>query len=97
MNVPEKLEVPVVVKDKDGNEHEVERFIYRLERNSKSRWAELFSTPERAAETLATCCYDSTSYACDTCVFANCDGTLRNSAVFQTVSDKILEWLRDDA
>jgi len=53
MNVPEKLELPLVVKDTDGNEHEVERLVYRLERNGKSRWAELFGTPERAARTLA--------------------------------------------
>ena len=53
MNVPEKLEVPVVVKDTDGNEHEVERLVYRLERNGNSRWHELFGTPEMAARTLA--------------------------------------------
>jgi hypothetical protein len=58
MNVPEKLEVPVVVKDTDGNEHEVERLVYRLERNGKSRWNELFGTPERAARTLAGFCAD---------------------------------------
>lgn len=52
MKAPEKLEVPVVVKDTDGNEHEVERLVYKLERNGKSRWAELFGTPDRAARTL---------------------------------------------
>lgn len=65
--------------------------------DDKSRWHELFGTPEKAAGTLAMCCYGSTSDACDTCVFADCDGTLRNSAVFQTVSDKMLEWLRGNA
>lgn len=54
MKAPEKLEVPVVVKDTDGNEHEVERLVYKLERNGKSRWAELFGTPDRAARTMET-------------------------------------------
>lgn len=97
MNVPEKLEVPVVVNDTDGNEHEVERLVYRLERNNKSRWAELFGTPERAARTMATQCFGATSEACDMCVFDECDGKLRNSGTYQTVYDALLEWLMGDA
>lgn len=97
MNAPEKLEVPVVVKDTDGNEHEVECLVYRLERNGNSRWAELFGTPERAAQTLAVNCYGATSDACDTCVHADCDGKLRNSGTYQTVYDALLERLRSEA
>lgn len=63
----------------------------------KSRWAELFGTPERAAQTLAVNCYGATSDACDTCVHADCDGKLRNSGTYQTVYDALLEWLRGDA
>ena len=97
MNVPEKLEVPVVVKDTDGNEHEVERLVYKLERNGKSRWHELFGTPEMAAGTMARQCFGATSEECNMCVFGECDGKLRNSGTYQTVYDALLEWLRGDA
>lgn len=63
----------------------------------KSRWHELFGTPERAAETMALQCFGATSEACDTCVFRECDGKLRNSGAYPTVYDALLEWLRGDA
>lgn len=63
----------------------------------KSRWFELFGTPERAARTLALQCFGATSDACDTCVFGECDGKLRNSGTYPTVYDTLLEWLRGDA
>lgn len=87
MNVPEKLEVPVVVKDMDGNEHEVERLVYRLERNGKSRWAELFGTPERAARTISTTakCFDH-EIACRDCMYESYCNT-------QCEYDALLEWL----
>ena len=86
MNVPEKLEVPVVVKDTDGNEHEVERLVYRLERNNKSRWAELFGTPETAAKTLAGFC-------------ADCYGWCPECGVPEWMTsdpNALLEWLRGE-
>ena len=88
MNVPEKLEVPVVVKDTDGNEHEVERLVYRLERNGKSRWAELFGTPERAARTMGEYCYNMVS--CAECGI-RCEGKRFEDG------DALLEWLNGDA
>ena len=88
MNVPEKLEVPVVVKDTDGNEHEVERFVYRLERNNKSRYSELFGTPERAARTLGDYCYNMVS--CAECGI-RCEGKRFEDG------DALLEWLTGDA
>ena len=91
MNVPEKLEVPVVVRDMDGNEHEVERFVYRLERNCKSRWAELFGTPERAARTL----FESTS-ECRCCVIrSECGYDLDKCVMYD--HDALLEWLRGES
>ena len=86
MNAPEKLEVSVVVKDTDGNEHEVERLVYRLERNGKSRWAELFGTPERAARTLASIV---TADGCEDCALLD--------ATCSRHEDVWLEWLRGDA
>ena len=62
-----------------------------------SRYHELFGTPERAARTLAMNCYGATSDGCETCVNADCDGTLRNKPVLSAVYDELLEWLRDDA
>ena len=88
MNVPEKLEVPVVVKDTDGNEHEVEHLVYRLERNGKSRWAELFGTPERAARTMGEYCYNMVS--CAECGI-RCEGKRFEDG------DALLEWLNGDA
>lgn len=90
MNAPEKLEVPVVVKDTDGNEHEVERFVYRLERNGKSRWHELFGTPERAAWTLSRFCTDCFCGDCATC-------GVPEWACYRRDYDALLEWLRGDA
>lgn len=86
MNVPEKLEVPVVVKDTYGNEHEVERLVYKLERNGKSRWAELFGTPERAAQMAYI--------MSETCGIA-CSGCPMNGVC--TSYDALLKWLKDDA
>jgi len=63
----------------------------------KSRWHELFGTPERAARTFAANCYGATSDACDTCVHADCDGTLRNKPVLSAAYDALLELLRGDA
>lgn len=88
MNVPEKLEVPVVVKDTDGNEHEVERLVYRLERNGKSRWHELFGTPETAAKTIVAlnncrvvCCEECAARGA--CRYDGCGDDY----------DSLLEWL----
>ncbi|MBO7702013.1 MAG: hypothetical protein J6S36_03780 [Eggerthellaceae bacterium] len=64
---------------------------------SNSRWFELFGTPERAARTLAMQCFGAASETCDTCVFGECDGKLRNSGAYPTVYDALLEWLRGDA
>lgn len=68
-------------------------FYIRAERN----YDKLFGTPERAARTLAMNCYGATSDACDTCVYADCDGTLRNKPVLSAVYDALLEWLKGDA
>lgn len=97
MNVPEKLEFPLVVKDTDGDEHEVERLVYRLERDDKSRWAELFGTPERAARTLANVCrFTHGGELCDRCqcyLFDSCDRTLRLGSE-QKIYDALLDWLK---
>lgn len=87
MNVPDKLEVPLFVKDTDGNEHEVERLVYRLERNNKSRWAELFSTPELAARTL----YDALMCvkAANDCSRCELNGLCVRCGDY----DALLEWL----
>ena len=61
-----------------------------------TRWHELFGTPERAAQTLATQCFGATWEACDTCVFGECDGKLRNSGAYSTVYDTLLEWLKGE-
>lgn len=63
----------------------------------KSRYDELFGTPERAAQTMALQCFGAASEACNTCVFDECDGKLRNSGAYPTVYDALLEWLRGDA
>ena len=65
--------------------------------NDGTRYSELFGTPERAAETMALQCFGATSEACDTCVFRECDGKLRNSGAYPTVYEKLLAWLRGDA
>lgn len=92
MNVPEKLEVPLVVKDTDGNEHEVERLVYRLERNGKSRWHELFGTPERAALTLAV---GDRHADCGECVICEaCYSSDMGCLVEEP--EVLLEWLRGD-
>lgn len=65
--------------------------------NRMTNYEELFGTPERAASTLALCCFGETSDACETCVFDDCDGRLRYSGSFETVSNTMLEWLRGDA
>ena len=64
---------------------------------SESRYTELFGTPERAAQTMALQCFGAASEACDTCVFGECDGKLRNSGTYPTVYDALLDWLRGDA
>lgn len=63
----------------------------------ESNYEKLFGTPERAALTLATQCFGATWEACDTCVFGECDGKLRNSGAYLTVYDTLLEWLSGDA
>ena len=68
-----------------------------LYESEETRWERLFGTPERAAQTMAIQCFGATSEACDTCVFDECDGKLRNSGTYQTVYDALLEWLRGDA
>ena len=65
--------------------------------DAQSRWHELFGTPERAAQTMALQCFGAPSEACDTCVFGECDGKLRNSGTYPTVYDALLDWLRCDA
>ena len=67
------------------------------EQDRKSRWFELFGTPEMAAMTMARQCFGATSEECNMCVFGECDGKLRNSGAYQTVYDTLLEWLRGDA
>ena len=67
------------------------------EQDRKSRWFELFGTPEMAAMTMARQCFGATSEECNMCVFNECDGKLRNSGTYQTVYDALLEWLRGDA
>ena len=89
MNAPEKLEVPVVVNDTDGNEHEVERLTYKLERNGKSRWAKLFGTPERAARTLIDSCNDDYDYGCGGCPVARVNCKCGDYYA-------LLEWLRGE-
>ena len=96
MNVPEKLEVPVVVKDTDGNKHEVERLVYRLERNGKSRWHELFGTPERAARTIANHFNHEDWADCDYC-------PLQSKRCYEPIDEcamdeegKLLEWLKGE-
>lgn len=64
---------------------------------NKSRWAQMFGTPEKAARTMALQCFGATSEACDACVFGECDGKLRNSGTYLTVKDALLEWLGGDA
>jgi len=61
--------------------------------DTQSRWFQLFGTPERAAQTMALQCFGAASEACNTCVFDECDGKLRNSGAYPTVYDALLEWL----
>lgn len=59
--------------------------------DDKSRWFELFGTPERAARTL----YESTS-ECRCCVIRDdCGYDLDKCVMYDR--DKLLEWLRGDA
>ena len=62
-----------------------------------TNYEKLFGTPERAAQTMALQCFGAASEACNTCVFDECDGKLRNSGAYPTVYDALLEWLRGDA
>ncbi len=66
-------------------------------RMSESNYEKLFGTPERAARSMALQCFGATSVACDTCVFSERDGKLRNSGLYMTVYDALLGWLRGDA
>ena len=83
-----------VVIDVDGEKHEfsADSLIRLLEgyegARDKSRWHELFGTPERAARTLNehdTSCRDCLlkAYCSDECLAEE--------------RDRLLEWLRDDA
>ena len=63
----------------------------------ETRYEKLFGTPEMAAQTMALQCFGAPSEACDTCVFGECDGKLRNSGTYPTVYDALLDWLRGDA
>lgn len=54
----------------------------------KSRWAELFGTPERAARTLGDYCFNMVS--CAECGI-RCDGKRFEDG------DALLEWLRGDS
>lgn len=63
----------------------------------KSRWHELFGTPERAAEYFATQCFGSNGGMCYYCPFDDCDERLRNMGAYPSVHDKLFEWLRGDA
>ena len=65
--------------------------------DGKSRWHELFGTPERAAEYFAMQCFDSDGSLCYYCPFDDCDRSLRNMGTHSSVHDKMLEWLRGDA
>lgn len=98
MNVPEKLELPLVVNDTDGNEHEVERLVYRLERNGKSRWDGLFGTPERAARTMMDkqLIYDVLDQ-CDECPHQTDECFEPSGKCVMQEYDAVLEWLSGDA
>lgn len=68
--------------------------------DDKSRWFELFGTPERAARTIGHVCqFTHGGEMCERCrlyVFNECDGALRLMSE-QTIYDALLEWLRGDA
>jgi hypothetical protein len=75
--------------------------------DDKSRWHELFSTPERAARTLlrvdSSCCnyeVDGIKQSCVTCPL-NMNGLgypkMRCYAYVNGKHDELLEWLRGDA
>lgn len=79
-----------VVIDVDGEQYEFKadsliRLLEGYEGAPGTRYSELFGTPERAAGTMARQCFGATSDACDTCVHADCDGTLRNSGTCSRV------------
>lgn len=67
------------------------------ERESYSRWHELFGTPERAAEYFAMQCFGSDGGMCYYCPFDDCDERLCNMGAYPSVYDKLLGWLRGDA
>ena len=56
----------------------------------KSRWFELFGTPERAARTLVDSCNDDYDYGCGGCPVARVNCKCGDY-------DALLEWLRSDA
>ena len=65
--------------------------------NGVTRWAQLFGTPERAAEYFAMQCFGSDGSLCYYCPFDDCDENLRDMGTYSSVHDMMLEWLRGDA
>ena len=64
----------------------------------KSRWHELFGTPERAARTLADVGCTPQFDCCETCYLGTpCDDYLNNYGGGKTLEEVMLEWLRGDA
>ena len=92
-----------VVIDVDGDEisFSADSLIRMLEgyegARDTSRYAELFGTPERAAEYWAMQCFGSDGGLCYYCPFDGCNGNLNNSGTYQSVYDALLGWLRGDA
>lgn len=62
-----------------------------------SRYAELFGTPERAAQYFAMQCYGSDGSMCYYCPLDGCNENLRNVGSYVSIKAKIAEWLRGDA
>ena len=56
----------------------------------KSRWHELFGSPERAARTMVDSCNDDYDYGCGGCPVARMNCKCGDY-------DALLEWLRGDA
>lgn len=60
------------------------------------RYDRLFGTPERAANILALGCLGAEDYACDLCVFRECDGKLRKCGSLHSIAMQMLEWLESE-
>lgn len=69
---------------------EIEWVDFVRKPDDKSRWRQLFGTPERAAQTLHRFCADCFGGDCATC-------GVPEWADYTCDYDALLEWLRDDA